>query len=68
MPLIYNRKFPDFNRRSGILLLNFQFQEAEAKRARSEYNKMIFRQELEVEELHISQEAAIKEVRQLQVG
>lgn len=43
-----------------------EFQDKEAKRARTEYDKMILRQELEEEELRISQEAAIKEVRELQ--
>ena len=40
----------------------------EAKRARSEYDKMILRQELEEEELRVSQDAALKELQDLQVG
>lgn len=44
-----------------------QFHDVEAKRARSEYDKMILRQELEEEELRVSQDAAIKELQLLQV-
>ncbi len=44
-----------------------QFHDVEVKRARSEYDKMILRQELEEEELRISQEAAINELQLLQV-
>ena len=39
----------------------------EAKRARSEYDKMTLRQELEEEELRVSQDAALKELQDLQV-
>ena len=41
---------------------------AERKRARSEYEKMLLRQDLEAEELKNSSEAALKELQQLQVS
>lgn len=50
-----------------IFTLVFQFELMERKRARSEYEKMLFRQEMEAEELRISSESALKELQQLQV-
>ncbi len=47
--------------------LVFQFELIERKRARTEYEKMLFRQEMEAEELRISSESALKELQQLQV-
>lgn len=49
------------------LFSSFQFHESESRRARSEYDRMILRQDLEAEELRASQEAALKELQQLQV-
>ena len=46
----------------------FQFEQIERKRARTEFEKMLFRQEMEVEELRISSESALKELQQLQVS
>lgn len=40
----------------------------ERKRARTEYEKMLFRQEMEAEELRVSSESALKELQQLQVN
>lgn len=40
----------------------------ERKRARLEYEKMLFRQEMEGEELRMSSESALKELQQLQVS
>ena len=45
-----------------------QFELTERKKARSEYEKMLFRQEMEAEELRISSESALKELQQLQVS
>ncbi|EDO48741.1 predicted protein, partial [Nematostella vectensis] len=42
------------------------FEEAERKRAKSEYEKMLIRQDLEVEELRTTTESALKELQQLQ--
>ena len=44
-----------------------QFEETERKRARSEYEKLLFRQEMEAEDLRISSESGLKELQQLQV-
>lgn len=46
----------------------FQFELGERKRARTEYEKMLFRQEMEAEELRVSSESALKELQQLQVS
>jgi len=46
----------------------FQFELMERKRARTEFEKMLFRQEMEAEELRISSESALKELQQLQVS
>lgn len=46
----------------------FKFEEVERKRARSEYETMLLRQDLEAEELKNSSEAALKELQQLQVS
>ena len=46
----------------------FQFELMERKRARTEFEKMLFRQEMEVEELRTSSESALKELQQLQVS
>jgi len=43
-----------------------EFELTERKRARTEYEKMLFRQEMEAEELRISSESALKELQQLQ--
>ncbi|XP_046850058.1 serine/threonine-protein kinase 10-like [Xenia sp. Carnegie-2017] len=43
-----------------------EFHESESRRARSEYDRMISRQHVETEELRASQEAALKELQQLQ--
>ncbi|KAL9984056.1 hypothetical protein ACROYT_G006312 [Oculina patagonica] len=43
-----------------------EFELIERKRARTEYEKMLFRQEMEAEELRISSESALKELQQLQ--
>lgn len=43
-----------------------EFDLLERKKARSEYEKMLFRQEMEAEELRVSTESALKELRQLQ--
>ncbi|XP_067038545.1 serine/threonine-protein kinase 10-like [Acropora muricata] len=43
-----------------------QFESVERKRARTEYEKMLFRQEMEAEELRVSSESALKELQQLQ--
>ena len=51
----------------NVFLLFFQFELLERKKARSEYEKMLFRQEMEAEELRISSESALKELQQLQV-
>ena len=50
------------------LTFAFQFELIERKRARTEYEKMLFRQEMEAEELRISSESALKELQQLQVS
>ncbi|KAK3704747.1 hypothetical protein QZH41_009751, partial [Actinostola sp. cb2023] len=42
------------------------FEEIERKRARSEYEKMLLRQDLEAEELRTSSDSALKELQQLQ--
>lgn len=49
-------------------LFFFQFELMERKRARTEYEKMLFRQEMEAEELRVSSESALKELQQLQVS
>lgn len=46
----------------------FQFELQERKKARSEYDKLLFRQEMEVEELRVSSESALKELQLLQVS
>ena len=46
----------------------FQFELSERKRARTEFEKMLFRQEMEAEDLRISSESALKELQQLQVS
>ncbi|XP_068721783.1 STE20-like serine/threonine-protein kinase [Montipora capricornis] len=43
-----------------------EFDLLERKKARSEYEKLLFRQEMEAEELRVSTESALKELRQLQ--
>ncbi|XP_074614621.1 serine/threonine-protein kinase 10-like [Acropora palmata] len=43
-----------------------EFESVERKRARTEYEKMLFRQEMEAEELRVSSESALKELQQLQ--
>lgn len=43
-----------------------EFELQERKKARSEYDKLIFRQEMEVEELRVSSESALKELLLLQ--
>ncbi|XP_029212892.2 STE20-like serine/threonine-protein kinase [Acropora millepora] len=43
-----------------------EFESVERKRARTEYEKMLFRQEMEAEELRVSAESALKELQQLQ--
>jgi len=43
-----------------------EFELMERKRARTEFEKMLFRQEMEAEELRISSESALKELQQLQ--
>ena len=51
-----------------FVLFASQFELTERKKARSEYEKMLFRQEMEAEELRISSESALKELQQLQVS
>ncbi|RMX47647.1 hypothetical protein pdam_00019136 [Pocillopora damicornis] len=43
-----------------------EFELQERKKARSEYDKLLFRQEMEVEELRVSSESALKELQLLQ--
>lgn len=50
------------------MLFALQFELLERKKARSEYEKMLFRQEMEAEDLRISSESALKELQQLQVS
>ena len=53
---------------SGVTGIFFiQFEELERKRARSEYEKMLLRQDLESEELRTSSNSALQELQQLQV-
>lgn len=53
---------------NAFYLYTLQFELLERKRARSEYEKMLFRQEMEAEELRMSSESALKELQQLQVS
>ena len=54
--------------KSFLFERNLQFELMERKRARLEYEKMLFRQEMEGEELRMSSESALKELQQLQVS
>ena len=44
-----------------------QFEDQQKKRARSEWEKLLFRQEMELEELRMTSESAQRELQQLQV-
>ena len=52
----------------ALVLFTSQFELLERKKARSEYDKLLFRQEMEAEELRITSESALKELQQLQVS
>ena len=53
---------------TALVLFTSQFELLERKKARSEYDKLLFRQEMEAEELRITSESALKELQQLQVS
>ena len=57
-----------FARSQGFTLYDLQFEDMERKRAKSELDKLLLRQDMELEELRTTADNAQKDLQQLQVG